>query len=170
MNKMQILLFAILVSSSGFAQNIDLVEQLPKVEGSWRWRHTVVGGFVGIVAPQSGEDFVLTFGQGNKMSIAYKGEMLISDETFQVAVSKDRDRGKYVITFAEEVKKRMEEKMKGVHVQVITSGFVAIEKAFGHDEAESLVISAATGVNMGSEGGPDFHRTSLFVPVNKGKE
>lgn len=158
-----------LVSVSGFAQNIDLVKQIPQIEGSWQWRHTVVGGFVGIVRLSNDESFILTIGTGNKMSLSYNGEMLVSEATFEVAVSKDNSLGQYVIVFPEDVRIPIEEKLKKAHIQVVTSGCVAVKRAFTKDEAESLMISTTDGVNIGGEGGPDFHRTSLFYPIQQGK-
>ncbi len=169
MKRKPFLLLAMLVSASGFAQNIDLMKQIPQIEGSWQWRHTVVGGFVGIVRPSNDESFILTIGAGNKMSLSYNGEMLVSEATFEVAVSKDNSLGQYVIVFPEDVRMQIEEKLKEAHAQVITSGCVAVKRAFTKDEAESLVISTTEGVNMGSEGGPDFHRTSLFYPIQQGE-
>lgn len=153
-------------SVTGLNQKIDLVKQIPQIEGSWLWRHTVVGGFVGIVSPRHEDSLILTFEPENKLSVECNGKMIVTKETFEVTVPKDSTRGKYIIALPEPVKNRLEAGLTAAHMQVVTSGYIDFARLFKNDETDHLVISKTTGVNVGYEGGPNFHHTSSFIPIN----
>ena len=59
-------------------EKIDLTEQVPQLKGSWQWHQTAVGGFVGVINPETTQNLVLTFEDDNKISIECNGETVVA--------------------------------------------------------------------------------------------
>lgn len=143
----------------------DLTEQIPQLKGSWQWRQTIVGGFVGVINPDVEKEFVLTFGDDNRLSISLNGEIVVSGETYSCKKTNGNEYGDYVISLPMEIRSKVANSLGLPEGNVVIDGYIRFEANLINDESVCLVITDVKGENMGVEGGDDFHRYSAFVPA-----
>lgn len=146
-------------------EKINLVEQVPQLKGSWQWHQTTVGGVVGVIHPETTQSFVLSFEDDNKISIEYNGETVVSGETYTCKKTNNSNYGEYLISLPKEVRSKVAEHLGASKGNVVIDGYIRFSTIYMNDDTQHLVITEVEGKDMGVEGGNDFHRSSVFAPV-----
>ena len=149
-------------------ENIDLVREMPELLGTWQWYETNVGGIVGIWNPTHfpGEEVTVTFEEGNRFSISLNDHVVLSDVEYSVTKTPDSPYGKYCISVSKQVKEYLRQNLGRIGLQCIeVQGYVAIMNDHKDVDKRILAIIKKEGVDMGVEGGPDFHKLCHFFFV-----
>lgn len=165
-------LFALMAVFTFFAscKKIVLNEHIPQLKGSWHWVHTSVGGFVGVVYPDSTQNLILTFEDGNKISIDYNGERLFESETYTVSKSNNSLYGDYIITLPKKIKTKVAECLDHSEGSIVLDGYVNIVGFMPDPEPSSSLTQNLFITNkkeiIGIEDG-NYHKRSMFVSMHE---
>ena len=164
MKKVLLVAAAVMLALCSCAKT-DLTEQIPQLKGSWLWRQTVVGGVVGVINADDENEFVLTFGNDNKISISLNGEIVVSGETYSCKKTSGNEYGDYVISLPKEIRNKVGQCLDLPENNVVVDGYIRFNSCNMNDESVSLIVTDVKSENMGVEGGVDFHRSSVFFPA-----
>ena len=173
MKKMSLIIAFLAVLSSCMTldktpKNIDLVREMPELLGTWKWFETHVGGIVGVWNPTHfpGEDVTITFKEGNRFSVCLNDIEVLSDVEYSVTKTPDSPYGDYSIGVSKEVREYLRQNLGKIGLQCIDiQGYVGIIKDYNDMDKPVLAIIKKEGVDMGVEGGPDFHKRCHFLFV-----
>jgi hypothetical protein len=162
------MLFALMAVLMVFAscKKIDLNEQIPQLKGSWRWEESAVGGVIGIIHADTSQNLVLTFEDGNKISIDYNGERIFENEAYTVSKSDDGLYGDYIITLPKKIKTKVAECLGHSEGSIVLDGYVSLFDFMSEVGTGALIkklsIIDKKGINI--EGG-NYHKSSIFAPM-----
>ena len=110
----------------------DLTEQIPQLKGSWQWRQTIVGGFVGVINPDVEKEIVLTFGDDNRLSISLNGEIVVSGETYSCKKTNGNEYGDYmqykITTYSEDETIETDVVVVGLGLTGVTASMSALDR------------------------------------------
>ena len=140
-------------------KNIDLVREMPELLGTWKWFETHVGGIVGVWNPTHfrGEEVTITFKEDNIFSISLNDSVVLSDVKYSVTKTPDSPYGDYCIGVSKQVQEYLRQNLGQIGLQCIqVQGYVTIVRDCNMDK-RVLAIIKKEGMDMGVEGGPDFH-------------
>ena len=173
MKKMSLIIAFLAVLSSCMTldktpKNIDLVREMPELLGTWKWFETHVGGIVGVWNPTHfpGEEVTITFEEGNKFSICLNHHVVLSGVEYTVAKTLDSPFGEYCISVSKQVQDYLRQNLGRIGLQCIeVQGYASIMKDSNDADKRILAIIKKEGVDMGVEGGPDFHNRCHFLFV-----
>jgi hypothetical protein len=162
-------LFALMAVFMVFAscKKIDLNEQIPQLKGSWRWEESAVGGVIGIIHADTSQNLVLTFEDGNKISIDYNGERIFENEAYTVSKSDDGLYGDYIMTLPKKIKTKVAECLGHSEGSIVLDGYVYLFDFMSEAGPSSLVKKLGLIDKKGIEGvaGGDYHKSSVFAPM-----
>ncbi len=147
-------------------EKIDLIEQVPQLKGSWQWHQTSVGGFVGVIHPETTQSLILVFEDDNKISIECNGETVVARETYSCKKSNNSTFGEYLISLPKDVQSKVAECLGISDGNVVIGGYISFGTFYTNDDTIYLTITNAKGRDAGVEGGNDFHCSSVFAPVH----
>ncbi|MBR0122500.1 MAG: hypothetical protein IJM12_01480, partial [Bacteroidales bacterium] len=105
--KKTVLIAAITLFAFCSCEKIDLIEQVPQLKGSWQWHQTAVGGFVGVIHPETTQSLILVFEDDNKISIECNGETVVAGETYSCKKSNNSTFGEYLISLPKDVQNKV---------------------------------------------------------------
>lgn len=135
--------------------------EVPELYHAWHWKSTTVGGFVGIVYPETDKTLVFEFDSDNRLNVEYDGEMLATGEQITVTKSNNTTYGDYYITLPKELQKKIRQRTSQTEANLILEGYLRFEYP---DNGETwLFITSKDGKNVGVEGGADFHGQTCFA-------
>ena len=141
-------------------KNIDLVREMPELLGTWKWFETHVGGIVGVWNPTHfrGEEVTITFKEDNIFSISLNDSVVLSDVKYSVTKTLDSPYGDYCISVSKQVQEYLRQNLGQIGLQCIqVQGYVTIVRDCKDMDKRVLAIIKKEGMDMGVEGGPDFH-------------
>lgn len=141
-------------------KNIDLVREMPELLGTWKWFETHVGGIVGVWNPTHfrGEEVTITFKEDNIFSISLNDSVVLSDVKYSVTKTPDSPYGDYCIGVSKQVQEYLRQNLGQIGLQCIqVQGYVTIVRDCKDMDKRVLAIIKKEGMDMGVEGGPDFH-------------
>ena len=135
--------------------------EVPELYHAWHWKSTSVGGFVGIVYPETDKTLVFEFDSDNRLNVGYDGEMLATGEQVTVTKSNNTTYGDYFITLPKQLQKKIWQCTGKTKENLILEGYLRFEYP---DNGETwLIITSKDGKNVGVEGGADFHGQTCFA-------
>lgn len=147
-------------------KNIDLVREMPELLGTWKWLETHVGGIVGVWNPTHfrGEEVTITFKEDNIFSISLNDSVVLSDVKYSVTKTLDSPYGDYCISVSKQVQEYLRQNLGKIGLQCIdVQGYINIIKDYNDMDKLVLAIIKKEGVDMGVEGGPDFHKRCHYL-------
>lgn len=147
-------------------KNIDLVREMPELLGTWKWFETHVGGIVGVWNPTHfrGEEVTITFKEDNIFSISLNDSVVLSDVKYSVTKTLDSPYGDYCISVSKQVQEYLRQNLGKIGLQCIdVQGYISIIKDYNDMDKLVLAIIKKEGVDMGVEGGPDFHKRCHYL-------
>ena len=175
MRKLPLIIALLLVFSSCATldktpESIDLVREIPELLGTWKWFETHVGGIVGVWNPTHfpGKEVTITFKEGNRFSISLNDSVVLSDVEYSVTKTSGSPYGEYCISVSKQVQEFLRQNLGRIGLQCIeVQGYVTIMKDSKGTDRRILAIIKKEGVDMGVEGGPDFHKRCHFSICNE---
>jgi len=147
-------------------KNIDLVREMPELLGTWKWFETHVGGIVGVWNPTHfrGEEVTIAFKEDNRFSISLNDSVVLSDVKYSVTKTPDSPYGDYCISVSKQVQEYLRQNLGKIGLQCIdVQGYISIIKDYNDMDKLVLAIIKKEGVDMGVEGGPDFHKRCHYL-------
>lgn len=169
MKLLRLLIITVILITLGSCKKVKL-ENVESVYGSWQWYNSSVGGVIGMVntSHYPDDNVVFVFSYEDKISIIHNGEVIVSEENYDIFKSKYSQYGEYLIELPEHVLDKIEKCDEPLGNYIVANGYINISNtATIGNITECLVITDTKGVDMGAEGGSDFHRQSYFIPVNQ---